>query len=225
MCLKRNNKKEFFMKINTKEKSASGDLVETFTTNQKELELLFGIVNKASLTFPNSPDTGESYNRLKNIRKTLAKALKEWGSLPYKKKEEIINKNRKEKEGMNRYLLTFQSGLETGKDFTREIEALNAADAIAQGKLQEERCYPKPKLIKCEPIQEYEIKSYELGTIEELDIKKLQVSAIKQPHCCPVCLGRGFVAQGFYSGTGETFMSVGGTEPCRGCNGSGYVWN
>jgi hypothetical protein len=77
------------MKINTKGKASSGDLVATFTTNQKELELLFGIVNKASLTFPNTPETGESYNRLKNIRKALAKALKNWGSIPYSREKTL----------------------------------------------------------------------------------------------------------------------------------------
>jgi hypothetical protein len=126
---------------------------------------------------------------------------------------------------MNRYLLKFREGRDTGGTFTQEIEALNAADAIAQGKLLHERTSPRPTLVKCEPVKPYEI-TYHIGEIQgEMQIDNLQVSADKQPHCCPVCYGRGFVAQGFYSGTGETFMSAGGTEPCRSCKGSGIVWN
>jgi hypothetical protein len=111
---------------------------------------------------------------------------------------------------MNRYLLKFREGRDTGGTFTQEIEALNAADAIAQGKLLHERTSPRPTLVKCEPVKPYEI-TYHIGEIQgEMQIDNLQVSADKQPHCCPVCYGRGFVAQGFYSGTGETFMSAGG---------------
>lgn len=41
---------------------------------------------------------------------------------------------------------------------------------------------------------------------------------------CPVCQGRGFVAQGFYqSCQTDTFVGTGGIETCRSCKGKGYV--
>ena len=44
-----------------------------------------------------------------------------------------------------------------------------------------------------------------------------------RPHTCPVCQGRGFVALGFYQHLPGVGI-VGGTEPCRTCNGSGVIW-
>lgn len=42
----------------------------------------------------------------------------------------------------------------------------------------------------------------------------------KQPHKCPVCDGRGYVAPGFYSGPCTSAT----TEQCRSCEGKGVVW-
>lgn len=47
----------------------------------------------------------------------------------------------------------------------------------------------------------------------------------KRPHTCPVCLGRGRVAEGFYAPVHETSRSTGaGTEACRACRGAGVIW-
>jgi hypothetical protein len=91
--------------------------------------------------------------------------------------EEFIEKYGEVK--MNRYLLTFYSGHSDGKSFTEEIEALNAADAIAQGKLRHERTSPQPQLAKCEPVKPYKI-TYYAGKTEE-QINHFQVSAHNQP--------------------------------------------
>ena len=46
----------------------------------------------------------------------------------------------------------------------------------------------------------------------------------KYVKCCPICLGRGFVAQGFYQSTTSTWISNStGTETCRSCSGKGYI--
>jgi hypothetical protein len=48
-----------------------------------------------------------------------------------------------------------------------------------------------------------------------------------QPICatCPVCLGNGLVANGFYKQIGGTWETT-GTQPetCRSCKGTGVVW-
>lgn len=41
---------------------------------------------------------------------------------------------------------------------------------------------------------------------------------------CPVCSGRGFVSSGFYSSTGNTWVSsTTAPEQCRSCYGKGYI--
>ena len=46
-----------------------------------------------------------------------------------------------------------------------------------------------------------------------------------KPAICPVCLGNGFVPNGFYSTTNREWAS-GSTEPevCRSCNGKGCLF-
>lgn len=47
----------------------------------------------------------------------------------------------------------------------------------------------------------------------------------KTPHTCPICSGRGFIGEGFYSTTSRTWVSsTTGTEQCRSCLGAGFVW-
>ena len=46
----------------------------------------------------------------------------------------------------------------------------------------------------------------------------------KHAERCPVCYGRGFVQNGFYSSTADTWLtSTTGVETCRSCMGKGYV--
>lgn len=46
----------------------------------------------------------------------------------------------------------------------------------------------------------------------------------KAVSCCPVCSGRGFVSGGFYSSTGNTWVSsTTAPDTCRTCNGKGYI--
>ena len=46
----------------------------------------------------------------------------------------------------------------------------------------------------------------------------------KEAKCCPVCFGRGFVSGGFYSSTGNTWVtSTTAPEQCRSCQGKGYI--
>jgi len=40
---------------------------------------------------------------------------------------------------------------------------------------------------------------------------------------CPVCNGNGVVDKGFYNQTSGQWVSAGGTEKCRSCDGNGYV--
>lgn len=47
----------------------------------------------------------------------------------------------------------------------------------------------------------------------------------KTPHCCPVCYGRGHVAAGFYTSTGQSWVTSNMmTETCKSCSGMGIVW-
>lgn len=55
----------------------------------------------------------------------------------------------------------------------------------------------------------------------------LAVSPEKQPYTCPVCIGNGQVMSGFYTNTGRMYSTIileSGTEKCRSCGGSGFVW-
>lgn len=48
----------------------------------------------------------------------------------------------------------------------------------------------------------------------------------KKIELCPVCNGRGKVAEGFYSGScssGYYITASTGMEECRSCNGKGYI--
>lgn len=46
----------------------------------------------------------------------------------------------------------------------------------------------------------------------------------RQIYKCPVCGGRGFVQNGFYSSTGDTWVtSTTAPEQCRSCCGKGYI--
>ena len=48
----------------------------------------------------------------------------------------------------------------------------------------------------------------------------------REPYCCPVCHGRGFVPNGFYNFTGDTIITISALpEQCRTCNGMGMIWN
>lgn len=47
----------------------------------------------------------------------------------------------------------------------------------------------------------------------------------QQPHCCPVCSGKGVVPNGFYNST-DTSWSTSSITPdqCKPCKGTGIVW-
>lgn len=48
----------------------------------------------------------------------------------------------------------------------------------------------------------------------------------KKPFTCLVCIGRGFVSGGFYSSTGNSWVTTTtAPETCRSCNGTGVVWS
>lgn len=53
----------------------------------------------------------------------------------------------------------------------------------------------------------------------------------REPFCCPVCGGRGMVAQEFYEPSRKyydytelNFTTYYQMVPCRACNGTGIVW-
>ena len=46
----------------------------------------------------------------------------------------------------------------------------------------------------------------------------------RQPYVCPVCNGRGHVKKGFYEIAGGTTDTNSDPEPCRSCEGKGYIW-
>ena len=43
------------------------------------------------------------------------------------------------------------------------------------------------------------------------------------PELCPVCVGRGTVAQGFYEGVDNPDSTYTGRETCRACGGKGII--
>lgn len=46
----------------------------------------------------------------------------------------------------------------------------------------------------------------------------------REAKCCPICSGRGFVSGGFYSSTGNTWVTSTTTpDTCRTCGGKGYI--
>lgn len=47
---------------------------------------------------------------------------------------------------------------------------------------------------------------------------------MSQAHICPVCHGRGKVLAGFYD-LSMVSTTANSDEPCRSCNGSGYLCN
>lgn len=61
------------------------------------------------------------------------------------------------------------------------------------------------------------------------EIKKVDFNSLgydKKPYTCPVCFGRGHVSNGFYSTTGNTWVtSTTMPEPCRSCGGTGVIWH
>jgi len=46
---------------------------------------------------------------------------------------------------------------------------------------------------------------------------------MNQAHYCPVCNGRGKVSSNYYDLELSTTTSA-SEEPCRSCNGLGYIW-
>lgn len=44
------------------------------------------------------------------------------------------------------------------------------------------------------------------------------------PHKCPICRGNGIVPKGFYTATGDSWISDGTSEACRACVGKGIIW-
>jgi hypothetical protein len=178
--------------------------------NTRSLEALLQLCRKGSPQYPFCYLKDGDIKQLK----VLGYVTQEGGSISITENgisfiKELLSEQ-KENRIMNKYLLTFREGKDVGRTFTQEIDAFCAEDAIAQGRLSHERTSPKPTLVGCQPVQPYSITSF-TGYIN---------TASGQPHSCPVCVGRGFVASGFYSSTGETFLSAGGTEPCKSCNGT-----
>lgn len=58
------------------------------------------------------------------------------------------------------------------------------------------------------------------------DFGRVYFSQRRKPFVCPVCGGRGFVASGFYSSTGNTWVTTTtAPETCRSCQGTGVVWS
>lgn len=49
------------------------------------------------------------------------------------------------------------------------------------------------------------------------------VPNLKSAVTCPVCYGTGNVDAGFYIRTSPQWTSTGGTEPCKSCNGKGFL--
>lgn len=45
------------------------------------------------------------------------------------------------------------------------------------------------------------------------------------PHKCPICRGNGIVPKGFYTATGDSWVSDGIAESCRACTGTGIIWS
>lgn len=46
-----------------------------------------------------------------------------------------------------------------------------------------------------------------------------------KPHRCPICHGNGFVPNGFYNTTNNTYTTKSTLpEPCRSCDGAGVIW-
>lgn len=75
-------------------------------------------------------------------------------------------------------------------------------------------CKGTPKEIQPVAIPEYD------------DGNTYRILNTKKPFTCPVCVGRGFVSGGFYSSTGNTWVSsTTAPDTCRSCKGTGVVWS
>ena len=54
----------------------------------------------------------------------------------------------------------------------------------------------------------------------------VQLTFGRKPYKCPVCSGKGFVPNGFYSCTGNSIISAStAPEQCKSCKGTGVVWS
>lgn len=50
--------------------------------------------------------------------------------------------------------------------------------------------------------------------------------AVMTPYCCPVCIGKGIVPNGFYLSPMHEWSSTStAPEMCRTCRGKGIVWS
>lgn len=53
------------------------------------------------------------------------------------------------------------------------------------------------------------------------ELRDMDTPQKQQPHCCPVCSGKGIVPNGFYGSVGSATIS----NQCKPCNGTGVIWN
>lgn len=93
---------------------------------------------------------------------------------------------------------------------------------IVEGVCGAELVKELPPTPKRPPLNEYQ------PTHGDLDISNPPQSGSGMPNpkaaiMCPVCHGTGHVDAGFYYQTSGQWSSSGGTEPCKSCNGKGFV--
>ena len=119
------------------------------------------------------------------------------------------------------------------KDYLYIFEVIDFCDLNDEIKTKEACLYTSTLKPDCSKLNEdsYTIGSYirdgYVSVLPEKESTKLDCSTYnKKPYACPVCFGRGRVASGFYSSTGNTWVtSTIVPEPCRSCGGTGVIWH
>jgi hypothetical protein len=83
------------MKITKREVTGNNSIRILFATNRQELELLYGISQKALVLFPCVPNTEIEHERLRMIINNFKRTLENWDKIPIENEIQLINEKSK----------------------------------------------------------------------------------------------------------------------------------